>query len=94
MHRDHRLFGSGFIALLALDEAMIRDLAVNNQNHQRASIPQLNRPAILKAWEANRWHLKALSDAIAHNGQGVRREVTFRLDVILSMWTNGSSDPA
>ncbi|EFY84177.1 hypothetical protein MAC_09779 [Metarhizium acridum CQMa 102] len=42
MHRDYRLFGSGFLPLLALDEAMIRDLAVNNQNHQRASNGDLN----------------------------------------------------
>lgn len=73
---------------------MIKDLAVNRQNHQRASTPQLNRRSLMQAWEANKRHLNAISDPTALNSHGVRREVTFRLDVVLSMWANGYFDPS
>ncbi|KJZ69387.1 hypothetical protein HIM_11226 [Hirsutella minnesotensis 3608] len=93
MFTNYNLFGSGFLPLLALDEPMIRDLASMTQDRQRAYETRLNRTSLLRAWEANKRHLKAISDPQALTNYGLRKEVTFRLDVVLKMWARGCFDP-
>ncbi|KAK7414022.1 hypothetical protein QQZ08_012556, partial [Neonectria magnoliae] len=93
MLSDYQLFGSGFLPLLAFDESMVKDLSSVSQNRDRAFVPQLNRPALLRAWEANKQHLQAISNPQALTNYGIRKEVTFRLDTILAMWSNGSFCP-
>ncbi|KAH6961865.1 hypothetical protein BKA56DRAFT_637340 [Ilyonectria sp. MPI-CAGE-AT-0026] len=85
MYSDYRLFGSGSLPLLALDEGMIKDLSSSSQDRQRASTTPLTRGALLQAWEANKRHLRAISGLKSPSNYGVRKEVTFRLDVILTI---------
>ncbi|EEU34796.1 uncharacterized protein NECHADRAFT_79762 [Fusarium vanettenii 77-13-4] len=96
MFSDYDLFGLGFLPLLALDEGMINDLssATGNQGrHQAPNTTQVRRDALLKAWEANKRHLRATSDARALANYGIRKEMTFRLDVIVRMWHRGYFEP-
>ncbi|RKK61793.1 hypothetical protein BFJ69_g17085 [Fusarium oxysporum] len=93
MFSDYQLFGSGSLSLLALDEGMLKDLAGMNQNRQRAFAPQLNRSHLMHAWEANKRHLRAIQYSKRYPNFGARKEVTFRLDVILAMWSDGAFEP-
>ncbi|KAH6982586.1 hypothetical protein EDB80DRAFT_824530, partial [Ilyonectria destructans] len=93
MHSDYQLFGSGFLPLLAFDEGMIRDLSSASQGRHRASTTQLDRTSIARAWDANKRHLRAISEARVPANYGIRKEVTFRLDAVLAMWGNGAFDP-
>jgi hypothetical protein len=90
MFSNYQLFSSGHLPLLAFDEGMLKDLAVMDQNRQRAFVPQLNRSHLLHAWDANKRHLRAISSLRRHPNFGIRKEVTFRLDVILAMWADGA----
>uniref|UniRef100_A0A0D2YIU5 Uncharacterized protein n=2 Tax=Fusarium oxysporum (strain Fo5176) TaxID=660025 RepID=A0A0D2YIU5_FUSOF len=93
MFNDYKLFSSGSLPLLAFDEGMFKDLAGMNQNRQRAFTPQLSRSHIKRAWEANKRHLRAISSARRYPNFGIRKEVTFRLDVILAMLADGAFQP-
>jgi hypothetical protein len=94
MFSDYEIFGSGFLPLLALSEGMLSDLSANNRGRRQASnTTQIRRGALLKAWEANKWHLRATSNSTALGNYGVRKEMTFRLDVILRMWHRGYFEP-
>ncbi|KAF4948035.1 hypothetical protein FSARC_13853, partial [Fusarium sarcochroum] len=89
MFSDYKLFSSGFLPLLAFDEEMLKDLAGMDQNRQRAFAPQLSRSHLVRAWDANKRHLRAASSAQRHPNFGIRKEVTFRLDIILTMMARG-----
>ncbi|KAH7142563.1 hypothetical protein B0J13DRAFT_636000 [Dactylonectria estremocensis] len=93
MFSNYNLFGSGFLPLLALDEGMIQDLALMTQDRQRAYVSQLNRTSLLRAWEANKRHLQAISNPKALTNYGLRKEVTFSLAPILMMLADGFFDP-
>ncbi|KAJ0126732.1 hypothetical protein HZ326_30164 [Fusarium oxysporum f. sp. albedinis] len=88
MFSDYDLFGSGFLPLLALDEGMINDLSSATGNQGRHQAPNTTQ-VLLKASEANKRHLRATSDARALANYGIRKEMTFRLDVIVRMWHRG-----
>ena len=94
MFSNYQLFSSGHLPLLAFDDGMLKDLAGMDQNRQRAFVPQLNRSHILLAWDANKRHLRAISSLRRHPNFGVRKEVTFRLDVVLAMWADGALEPS
>lgn len=89
MFSDYQLFSSGSLPLLAFDEGMLKDLAGMDQNRQRAFVSQLNRTHLVRAWDANKRHLRAISSLRRHPNFGIRKEVTFRLDVVLAMWSDG-----
>ncbi|KAL6408153.1 hypothetical protein AUP68_08527 [Ilyonectria robusta] len=89
MYSNYRLFGSGYLPLLAFDDEMINDLSSSSQNRERGSKTQLSRNAILKAWSANKRHLRSISDPEALSNYGVRKEVTLRFDIVLMMWASG-----
>ncbi|KAL6406261.1 hypothetical protein AUP68_10432 [Ilyonectria robusta] len=89
MYSNYRLFGSGYLPLLAFDDEMINDLSSSSQNRERGSKTQLSRGAILKAWNANKRHLRSVSDPKVLSNYGVRKEVTLRFDIILMMWASG-----
>jgi len=93
MYSDYQLFGSSFLPLLAFDQGMIQDLSSASQGRDRASVTQLNRASIARAWEANKRHLRAISEARVPANYGIRKEVTFRLDAVLTMWDRGALDP-
>ncbi|KAI7759589.1 hypothetical protein LZL87_014219 [Fusarium oxysporum] len=90
---DYKLFSSGSLPLLAFDKEIFKDLASMDQNRQRAFTPQLSRSHIKRAWEANKRHLRAISSARRYPNFGIRKEVTFRLDVILAMLADGTFQP-
>lgn len=94
MFSNYQLFSSGHLPLLSFDDSMLKDLAGMDQNRQRAFVPQLNRSHLLLAWDANKRHLRAISSLRRHPNFGVRKEVTFRLDVILAMWADGALEPS
>ncbi|KAF5706285.1 hypothetical protein FMUND_11688 [Fusarium mundagurra] len=93
MFSDYQLFSSGLLPLLAFNEAMLKDLAATDQNRQRAFVSQLNRSHLVDAWEANKRHMRAVATLKRYPNFGIRKEVTFRLDVILAMWADGMLDP-
>lgn len=93
MFSDYQLFSSGLLPLLAFDETMLKDLAATDQNRQRAFVSQLNRSHLVDAWEANKRHMRAVATLKRYPNFGIRKEVTFRLDVILAMWADGMLDP-
>ncbi|KAK9241949.1 hypothetical protein V1506DRAFT_549073 [Lipomyces tetrasporus] len=61
MFSDYDLFGSGLLSLLAFDDGMLKDLSCMNHSRQSVYIAQLNGHAILRAWQANKRHLNAIS---------------------------------
>ncbi|KAH7147116.1 hypothetical protein B0J13DRAFT_584454 [Dactylonectria estremocensis] len=83
MLSSYSLFGSGTHPLLAFDEDMIQELSSIRQGRHRAPV----------AWKANKRHLKALHDPQTNANYGIRREATFRLDVILAMYGQGIFNP-
>ncbi|KAH7112291.1 hypothetical protein B0J13DRAFT_631513 [Dactylonectria estremocensis] len=89
LYSSYELFQSGHLPLLAFDEGMLKELASMSQGRHRASTTQLRRESLLSAWEANKRHLRAISTARLLADYGARKEVTFRLDVILAMWSTG-----
>ncbi|KAH7464116.1 hypothetical protein FOMA001_g17989 [Fusarium oxysporum f. sp. matthiolae] len=94
MFSDYEIFGSSFLPLLALSEGMLSDLSANNRGRRQASnTTQIRRGALLKAWEANKRHLRATSNTTALANYDIRKEMTFRLDVILRMWHRGYFEP-
>ncbi|KAH6869143.1 hypothetical protein B0T10DRAFT_594976 [Thelonectria olida] len=79
----------------ARSPGVIRAKAYNcNQSRQRAFISQLNRSRLLDAWDANKRHIRAISSSKRHSNFGIRKEVTFWLDVILAMWAGGRLEPS
>jgi hypothetical protein len=94
MFSDYEIFGSGFLPLPALSEDILNDLSADNQGRrQAANTTQIRRGALVKAWEANKRHLRATSNTRALASYGIRKEMTFRLDVILKMWHRGYFEP-
>ena len=93
MYSNYALFGSGLLPLLALDEPMLRDLASLTIERERGQETRVNRQSLHRAWEANNRHLKAISDPQVLTNYGLRKEITFRLDTVLSMWSRGCFDP-
>ncbi|KAL6402761.1 hypothetical protein AUP68_14097 [Ilyonectria robusta] len=93
MFSNYALFSSGSLPLLAFDDERIQDLASMAQDRQRVYNRQLNRTSLLRAWEANKRHLRAISNPEALTNYGLRKEVTFRLDTVLTMWDRGLFDP-
>ncbi|KAH7155902.1 hypothetical protein EDB81DRAFT_854166 [Dactylonectria macrodidyma] len=69
------------------------DLSSSNQGNREAPITQLSRESILKAWNANKRHLRAVSDNKSLGNYGIRKEMTFRLDTVLTMWAGGYFNP-
>ncbi|KID81198.1 hypothetical protein MAJ_11414, partial [Metarhizium majus ARSEF 297] len=63
MFSDYRTFGSGFLPLLALSDTLIKDLDFTSQKGQRLSTARVTRASLLRAWEANKRHVKAMSES-------------------------------
>ncbi|KAI5455867.1 hypothetical protein BGZ63DRAFT_429483 [Mariannaea sp. PMI_226] len=93
MFSSYNLFGSGSLPLLALSEEMMKDLSSTREGNQAVPVTQINRTSLLKAWEANKRHVRAISDAKTSASYSLRKEMTFRLDTILVMWDHGYFDP-
>ncbi|KAF5136246.1 hypothetical protein E5D57_000006 [Metarhizium anisopliae] len=93
MFSDYRTFGSGFLPLLALSDTLIKDLDFTSQKGQRLSTARVTRASLLRAWEANKRHVKAMSESQILANYGARREITLRLDAILLMQDRGCFNP-
>ncbi|KAH7117488.1 hypothetical protein EDB81DRAFT_767268 [Dactylonectria macrodidyma] len=93
MYSDYRLFGSGFLPLLSLSEEMIDEFWSSSHNRQRASVTRISRNSLLRAWEANKRHLRSILQTKPLANYGIRKEVTFRLETILAMWDRGYFNP-
>ncbi|OAQ71918.1 hypothetical protein VFPPC_12036 [Pochonia chlamydosporia 170] len=87
------LFSSPSLPQLALDQNMIQDLDSMTKSRANMYTSQHSRESIFRAWEANKRHIKAISDPHALTNYGIRKEATFRLDTILTMWNDGYFDP-
>ncbi|KAH7231638.1 uncharacterized protein BKA55DRAFT_712882 [Fusarium redolens] len=94
MFNSYNIFGSGFLPLLALNEDMIKGLSSTSGGGQDTPVTQMSRSSLLKAWKANKRHVRAISDTKSRAGYGIRKEMTFRLDIILTMWDRGYFDPS
>jgi hypothetical protein len=93
MFSDYHVFGSGFLPLLSLSDEMIDDFWASSHNCQRAPTTQISRSSLVRSWEANKRHLKSISQADILASYGVRKEVTFGLETILTMWDRCYFDP-
>ncbi|KAI5456256.1 hypothetical protein BGZ63DRAFT_435853, partial [Mariannaea sp. PMI_226] len=93
IYNDYYLFSSPSLPYLALQDNLIQDLSTMSRDRQRAHVVQLNRASLFQAWEANKRHLRAISDPQALTNYGIRKEVTFRLDTILTMFNRGFFHP-
>lgn len=93
MFSDYKLYGLGFLPLLVLNEGVIKSLLYKSQDCQRAAVPRVDRKRLHRVWEANRRHMRAISQLKALTNYGVRKEMTFRLDAIISMQSWGLFDP-
>ncbi|KAI8648650.1 hypothetical protein NCS57_01476700 [Fusarium keratoplasticum] len=93
MFNSYNIFGSGFLPLLALNEDMMKSLSSTSEGGQGAPVTQTSRSSLLKAWRANKRHVRAISDTKSRASYGIRKEMTFRLDTILTMWDRGYFDP-
>lgn len=89
MFSDYRICGSDSLSLLALNEQMIRGLSSSSQGAVLMPVNHPTRAALLNAWEANKRHLRAISEPTGLTSYGVRKEMTFRLETILTMWHRG-----
>lgn len=87
---EYRPFSAPALAAMALNDSMLKDLFAASHDPSRAVSGAPLRKRLEVAWEANKRHLRAVAerDSPAH-GYAVRREVTFRLDVILMMHHRG-----
>lgn len=94
MFNSYNIFGSGFLPLLALNEGMIKDLSSTGEGGQRAPVTEMGRSSLLEAWAANKRHVRAISDTKTRASYGIRKEMTFRFDTILTMWDRGYFDPS
>jgi hypothetical protein len=81
---DCQLYESRSHSLIAFDKSIMQDLSSMSQNRQRVFATHLQHAPLLQAWESNKRHMKAISDERACINYGVRKEVTFRLNVILA----------
>lgn len=87
---DYRPFSAPTLAAMALNDAMVKDLFAAGHDHSRAVSGVPLRKRLEVAWEANKRHLRAVAEHDSPtNGYAVRREITFRLDVILTMHSRG-----
>lgn len=93
MHSSYGLFTSSSLPLLALHQDMIQDLDSMTKDRERVFTTRRSRDSILRAWEANKRHVRAISDPRVVMNYGARKEVTFCLGTILQEWSNGSFDP-
>lgn len=93
MFNSYNIFGSGFLPLLALNEDMMKSLSSTSEGGQGAPVTQTSRSSLLKAWRANKRHVRAISDTKSRASYSIRKEMTFRLDTILTMWDRGYFDP-
>ncbi|KAJ6437033.1 hypothetical protein O9K51_10330 [Purpureocillium lavendulum] len=90
MFSDYKLFGAPSLSALALDDDMVRDLFAAGHGEAAAVSGAPMRERLALAWEANKRHLLAVAQhGSPTNGYAVRKEVTFRLDVILVMHQRG-----
>ncbi|KJZ69787.1 hypothetical protein HIM_10826 [Hirsutella minnesotensis 3608] len=91
MFSDYQTFGSQHLAALALPDEMISHLFAAGHNTSGAVSGAPSREKIQRAWDANKRHLHAVSSntKVAHC-YAVRKEITFRLDVILCMHDRGA----
>ncbi|KAH7187758.1 hypothetical protein DER44DRAFT_816409 [Fusarium oxysporum] len=94
MFSGYELFGSGHLPLLALNQSMISDLSSANQGRHQAPTFHVQRDALSKAWDANKRHLRAAMDTRNSTNYAIRKEMTFRLDTILTMWHDGYFEPS
>lgn len=86
-------FSAPSLPQLALDQKMIQDLDSMTKPRGSTYTTPHSRESIFRAWEANKRHMKAIADPQALTNYGIRKEATFRLDTILTMWSKGHFDP-
>lgn len=90
LSRDYRPFSTPTLAAMALNDSMVKDLFAAGHDHSRAVSGAPPRKRLEVAWEANKRHLRAVAEHDSPaSGYAVRREITFRLDVILTMHRRG-----
>ena len=92
MFSSYGIFSSAFLPLLALDEDMMRDLAAVSKRDCGYET-RVNRQSLHKAWEANKRHVRTVANPKTLRNYSLRKEVTFRLDAVLTMWSRGAFDP-
>lgn len=87
---EYRPFAASGLAALALTDRMIGDVFAASHDSSKAISGAPQRKRLEEAWEANKRHLRVVAEHISPtNGYAARKEVTFRLDVILSMHHRG-----
>lgn len=91
IERDYQIFSSEHLPALTLPESMIQQPFSAGHNTARAVCGAPSRQSLQQAWDANKRHLHAVqSNQSSLNCYAVRKEITFRLDVILWMHSNGA----
>ncbi|PTB47505.1 hypothetical protein M431DRAFT_488536 [Trichoderma harzianum CBS 226.95] len=94
MYSGYRTFSTSSIASLALTETMANTLYADAQQKSRA--PNHSAPSsknLEAAWDANKRHLLAVASHQHPTSYAARKEITFRFNVILTMFSRGSFDP-
>ncbi|KAL7903658.1 hypothetical protein GGI35DRAFT_493586 [Trichoderma velutinum] len=94
IYSGYRTFNSSSIAALALTESMANTLYAGAKHKSRAPNHSTPAPKNLEAaWNANKRHLLAMASHKYPTSYAARKEITFRLDVILTMFSWGDFDP-
>ncbi len=90
---DYRTFGSRELPLLALCDTLINDLETASRKSRSVSSARVARASLLRAWDASKRHVRAMSESQLLANYGARREITLRLDALLFMRDHGFFDP-
>ncbi|TQV90266.1 hypothetical protein IF1G_11025 [Cordyceps javanica] len=87
-----KAYDSPSLAALALTDPMMQDVFAAGHDRASAVTGAPQRRRLETAWEANKRHLHAVVEHEAPtNGYAARKEITFRLDLILTMLYRGES---
>jgi hypothetical protein len=87
---EYRPFAAPSLAALALTDDMMQDLFTAGHDRASAVTGAPQRKKLDAAWEANKRHLRAVTEHDSPtSGYAARKEITFRLDVILTMLHRG-----
>ncbi|PKK42539.1 hypothetical protein CI102_14547 [Trichoderma harzianum] len=94
IYSGYQTFNASSITSLALTETMANTLYADAQ--QKSQAPNHSAPSsknLEAAWDANKRHLLAVASHQHPTSYAARKEITFRFDVILTMFSRGSFDP-
>ncbi|KAF5589545.1 hypothetical protein FPCIR_6748 [Fusarium pseudocircinatum] len=62
MFNSYNIFRSGYLLLLALNKDIIKSLSSMSEGGYGAPVTLMSRCSLLKAWKANKRHVRAISD--------------------------------